>query len=236
LEKEGPCNFHVFSRYIRHYLQRKEIAHSLRDEAHDGPIMYVAHLLVLFVLYSPEHLDDQAPVALWSYLEQAIGIICGCLPTFRALLGRMFPKLNHYFGLTTNNSNGSGSNSNNKANPYNSAITNNRSGRTGNSFEYDIGDVELGKKGTSEERIFIGVAEAERLSDESNHFRLVPADANGGTIGTLSTATAQNVNARPHSSWGNPGMGGFLRCPKDASIKLENRGKINITQTVDVRK
>ncbi|RDW60307.1 hypothetical protein BP5796_11913 [Coleophoma crateriformis] len=36
---------------------------------------------------------DQAPIAVWTDLEQSIGIICGCLPACRSLVGYLFPGL-----------------------------------------------------------------------------------------------------------------------------------------------
>jgi len=36
---------------------------------------------------------DQAPIAIWTDLEVGVGIICGCLPSFRSLIGYMFPSL-----------------------------------------------------------------------------------------------------------------------------------------------
>jgi hypothetical protein len=65
--------------------------------------------------------DDQAPVALWSYLEQGVGIICGCLPAFRSLLEHLFPNLRVYLGGSTNANSSSGSAS--KPTPYSSAIS-----------------------------------------------------------------------------------------------------------------
>jgi hypothetical protein len=38
-------------------------------------------------------IDDQAPVAVWTNLEIAVGIICACLPACRSLIGYMFPNL-----------------------------------------------------------------------------------------------------------------------------------------------
>lgn len=37
--------------------------------------------------------DDQAPIAVWTNLEIGVGIICGCLPACRSLLGYLFPSL-----------------------------------------------------------------------------------------------------------------------------------------------
>lgn len=37
--------------------------------------------------------DDQAPVAVWSVLETSVGIICGCLPACRTLIGYLIPSL-----------------------------------------------------------------------------------------------------------------------------------------------
>ncbi|KAH8662916.1 hypothetical protein BGZ60DRAFT_530069 [Tricladium varicosporioides] len=36
---------------------------------------------------------DQAPVAVWSVLETSVGIICGCLPACRTLIGYLIPSL-----------------------------------------------------------------------------------------------------------------------------------------------
>ncbi|RDW84256.1 hypothetical protein BP6252_01846 [Coleophoma cylindrospora] len=36
---------------------------------------------------------DQAPIAVWTDLEQSVGIICGCLPACRSLVGYLFPSL-----------------------------------------------------------------------------------------------------------------------------------------------
>ena len=80
------------------------------------------------------------------------------------------------------------------------------------------------------------MGEGDRQSDESSHFRLVPVGPNGDKFGTRSTATTENVNAGSHNSWGIGGTGGFLRCPKETRFKLEDRGEINVTQTVDIRK
>lgn len=38
-------------------------------------------------------LDDQAPIAVWTDLEIGVGVICGCLPAFRSLIGYLFPNL-----------------------------------------------------------------------------------------------------------------------------------------------
>jgi len=160
--------------------------------------------------------DDQAPVALWSYLEQGVGIICGCLPAFRSLLGHMFPGLRQYLGGSTNGSGSNGSGS--KPIPYSSAIKAVRSRAPGNSSEYDVPDIELGKKGTSEERI---IHMGNRSSDESSNFRLVPVDTNGDKIGTRATITAVEVNGHR-----------FLSCPRKA--RHDSRGEISVTQTVHV--
>ncbi|KAH8667988.1 hypothetical protein BGZ60DRAFT_41417 [Tricladium varicosporioides] len=45
---------------------------------------------------------DQAPVAVWTDLEIAVGIICGCLPACRSLIGWIFPSLK----MTLGNSSG----------------------------------------------------------------------------------------------------------------------------------
>jgi hypothetical protein len=162
--------------------------------------------------------DDQAPVALWSYLEQGVGIICGCLPAFRSLLGHMFPGLRKYLGGSTNasSSNGSGF----KPTLYSSAIKAVRSRALGNSSEYDVPDIELRKKGTSEERI---IHMGNRSSDESSNFRLVPVDTYGDKIGTRATITAGEVNGHR-----------FISCPRKA--RHDSRGEISVTQTVHVGK
>ncbi|RDW89702.1 hypothetical protein BP6252_01734 [Coleophoma cylindrospora] len=36
---------------------------------------------------------DQAPIAVWTDLEMAVGIMCGCLPACRSLVGWVFPAL-----------------------------------------------------------------------------------------------------------------------------------------------
>lgn len=38
-------------------------------------------------------LVDQSPVALWTNLETAVGIMCACLPSCRSLVGYYFPNL-----------------------------------------------------------------------------------------------------------------------------------------------
>lgn len=38
-------------------------------------------------------IDDQAPIVIYSHLEQAFGIICACLPACRLLLEFLFPAL-----------------------------------------------------------------------------------------------------------------------------------------------
>jgi hypothetical protein len=92
--------------------------------------------------------DDQAPVALWSYLEQGVGIICGCLPAFRSLLGFMFPKLRQSLGSMGNNDSKSGS--------YRSNNRSFRSRADKRPSQFHGTDIELGTKGTSQEQIVYG--------------------------------------------------------------------------------
>jgi hypothetical protein len=114
--------------------------------------------------------------------------------------------------------NGSGSSgSGSKPTPYGSAI---KAWAPGNSSEYDALDIELGKKGTSEERI---IHMGNRSSDESSNFHLVPVDTNGDKIGTRATITAEKVNGHR-----------FLSCPRKA--RHDSRAEISVTQTVHVRK
>ncbi|KAI9746303.1 MAG: hypothetical protein M1818_000014 [Claussenomyces sp. TS43310] len=40
---------------------------------------------------------DQAPVAIWTNLEQSVGIMCACLPACRSLVGFFFPRLKMSF-------------------------------------------------------------------------------------------------------------------------------------------
>ncbi|KAL2075495.1 hypothetical protein VTL71DRAFT_438 [Oculimacula yallundae] len=45
---------------------------------------------------------DQAPVILYSHLEQSVGIICACLPACRSLLEHFFPSMKMNFGESDN--------------------------------------------------------------------------------------------------------------------------------------
>jgi hypothetical protein len=169
--------------------------------------------LIRFHLILIANSDDQAPVALWSYLEQAVGIICGCLPAFRSLLSFMFPKLRVYLGTMGDNGPNSAS--------YGSTNKSFRSRADKYPSRYNGADIELGKKGTSQEQIVYG---GDRTSDESDHFRLVPADTNGDKLGTQSTVTADERNN---------GIA-FPKCPKKA--RRNSKSEINVTQTVHVMK
>jgi len=127
----------------------------------------VSYFCVLLIVA----LDDQAPVALWSYLEMAVGIICGCLPSFRSLLGFIFrkPEIDpSHSNKNSSNSASSGFKSNRKS--FSTANPKLASNNDNNAFELD-------KRGTSEEQI---IRVESRTSDESSHFRLVQADIKGG--------------------------------------------------------
>ncbi|XMA15516.1 hypothetical protein WAI453_008307 [Rhynchosporium graminicola] len=50
---------------------------------------------------------DQAPVVLYSHLEQSVGIICACLPACRSLLEHYFPAMKMDFGESNKNGPGS---------------------------------------------------------------------------------------------------------------------------------
>jgi hypothetical protein len=109
---------------------------------------------------------DQAPVCLCSYLEQAIGIVCGCLPAFRSLLGYLFPSLRKgAFG-----SSGPSTNPKSGSQNYGSkGETSTSRSRPDNYPSYRPDGIELAKKGTSQEQI---VYRGDRTSDDdSDHFR-----------------------------------------------------------------
>lgn len=164
------------------------------------------------------NLVDQAPVALWSYLEQAVGIICGCLPAFRSLVVTMLPKLKKYLGSTNGNRS--------KPASYGLADRSISSQLDPRMPKSNSADIELGRKGTSQEHI---IYETDRTSDESDHFRLVPVDTNGNKIGTRSTVTADEV----YSVHGTE----IARCPRKAfKARRESKSGINVTQTVQVMK
>lgn len=139
LEEKGSCDDHVLGRNLRHRMQRPATSSPLGNETYHGPIVYVPYQDLLHLKLTIVS-DDQAPVALWSYLEQAVGIICGCLPAFRSLIGHMFPKLK----LSQGGSGDDGS----KSASYGSATRTFRSGETNHKP-----DIELIKRGTSEEQI-----------------------------------------------------------------------------------
>jgi len=46
---------------------------------------------------------DQAPIAVWTDLEIGVGVICGCLPAFRSLIGYLFPGLKMTLAGSDNN-------------------------------------------------------------------------------------------------------------------------------------
>lgn len=160
--------------------------------------------------------DDQAPVALWSYLEQAVGIICSCLPSFASLLVFLFPKLRRNLGSTGDGGPRSGS--------YGSANKSFHSRSDTHQSNFNRAEVELGWRGTSQEQI---VDRGSRSSDESDHFRLVPVHKSGDRIGTRSTVTAVDGDKPRERSL-------FSNCPK--AEKHNSRGEINVTSTVHVKK
>ena len=50
-----------------------------------------------------EVLDDRAPIIVWTNLETGVGVICGCLPAFRSLVGYIFPSLKMILGPSSGN-------------------------------------------------------------------------------------------------------------------------------------
>jgi len=198
------------------------------------------------------NLDDQAPVALWSYLEQAIGIICGCLPAFRSLLGFLFPRLRKgALGSSGPSSNQKSSGSHSKGSiSISRSRTNNNYNNHANPSPYHNDDIELGKKGTSQEQIVYLGRDGATSDDESDHFRLVPPHSSKEKMGTTVQVASKGYAASQTSTLREEVKGRLkttIACPRINNMtKMRSNngstgyfkgseGEINVTQqTVQV--
>ena len=92
LAQEIECLGNVFSRLVCDHLQYSPPPNPHETKGINGSVLWVDYVLG-YICRLTNNLDDQAPIAIWTDLEVGVGIICGCLPSFRSLIGYMFPSL-----------------------------------------------------------------------------------------------------------------------------------------------
>ena len=139
--------------------------------------------------------DDQAPIAVWTNLEVGVGIICGCLPAFRSLIGYLFPSLKMSLGPSSGDT---------PAYPAQS--------RSGNKLDRKRVDastrtfIELNDRTESQEELERGTVERSSIVSQDSetpiHEKLVPNNGKRGY--SYSTKVDVRVIGDPRAKTGRP--------------------------------